>query len=218
MTRVAADQVGPLGAVTGIDLNDAMLTVARRVRPDIDYRLGDAAALPFPDGSYDVVVSQMALMFFPDQTKALHEMARVAKPGAPVAVLVPGDLGSQPVFNPFVAMAARHAGASASSLLTSYFRCGDLHQLTTTFEAVGLVPASSRTVQGTYRAPSVDAFVTTEVESTPLRARISTQTYQAIRADARDVLAPFTASDGSVQGPFETNLVVGRKPVQGTAP
>ena len=50
VTRVAADQVGPLGAVTGIDLNDAMLAVARRIRPDIDYRLGDAAALPFADG------------------------------------------------------------------------------------------------------------------------------------------------------------------------
>ncbi|HEY5784762.1 MAG TPA: methyltransferase domain-containing protein [Microlunatus sp.] len=218
VARVAADQVGPFGVVTGIDLNAAMLTVARRVRPDIDYRLGDAAALPVPDASYDVVVSQMALMFFPDQSKSLREMARVAKPGGTVAVLVPSDLGSQAVFGPFVAMAARHAGAAASSLLTSYFRCGDLHELSTTFEAAGLVPASSHNVQGTYRAPSVDAFVTTEVESTPLRARISDQTYQAIRADACDVLAPFTASDGSVQGPFETNLVVGRKPVQAVAP
>ncbi len=60
VARTAADRVGPHGTVSGVDLNVAMLTVARRVRPDIDYRQGDAAALPFPDTSFDVVVSQMA--------------------------------------------------------------------------------------------------------------------------------------------------------------
>ena len=65
-----------------------------------------------------------------------------------------------------------------------------------------------RRVDGTYRAPSVDAFVTTEVESTPLVERISAETYQRIRDEARTVLAPFTAADGSVAAPFESNLVV----------
>jgi ubiquinone/menaquinone biosynthesis C-methylase UbiE len=49
----------------GVDLNEAMLTVARRVRPDLEWQQGDVAALPFPDGSFDVVLCQMALMFFP---------------------------------------------------------------------------------------------------------------------------------------------------------
>jgi ubiquinone/menaquinone biosynthesis C-methylase UbiE len=48
VARTAADRVAPDGSVTGLDLNEAMLTVARRIRPDIDYRQGDPAALPFP--------------------------------------------------------------------------------------------------------------------------------------------------------------------------
>jgi len=46
---------------------------------------------------------------------------------------------------------------------------------------------AQRTVDGTYRAPSVDAFVTTEVESTPLVERLSADTYQHIRDGARTV-------------------------------
>jgi SAM-dependent methyltransferase len=64
LARTAADRVGELGIVTGVDANPAMLTVAGRVRPDLDWRLGDAQTLPFGDGSFDRVMCQMALMFF----------------------------------------------------------------------------------------------------------------------------------------------------------
>src|SRR5215472_12207007 len=66
VARTAAERVGP-AHVTGVDLNQAMLTVARRVRGDIDWRQGDAAALPLADRSFDAVLCQMALMFFPDR-------------------------------------------------------------------------------------------------------------------------------------------------------
>jgi ubiquinone/menaquinone biosynthesis C-methylase UbiE len=47
VARTAAASVGSTGRVVGLDLNDAMLGVARRVRPDIEWRQGDAASLPF---------------------------------------------------------------------------------------------------------------------------------------------------------------------------
>lgn len=212
VARTAADRVAPGGSVTGLDLNEAMLTVARRVRPDIDYRQADAAALPFTDASFDVVLCQMALMFFPDRPAAVREMARVTRSAGTVGILVPGELRSQAAFAPFVAMAGQHAGPEAMSLLGTYFACGDLDELTRLVGAAGLRPVGSRTVQGVYRAPSVDAFVTTEVESTPLLQRISAQTYQAIRADARRVLAPFISADGAVHATFEANIVIARKP------
>src|SRR5688500_3599509 len=70
VARTAADRVGAANVV-GVDLNEAMLTVARRVRPDVDWRQGDATALPLDDGSVDTVLCQMALMFFPDRVEAL---------------------------------------------------------------------------------------------------------------------------------------------------
>ena len=73
VARRAAEIVGA-PAVTGVDINDAMLTVAKRVRPDITWLLGDAVALPLPDADFDAVLCQMALMFFPDAVAALREM------------------------------------------------------------------------------------------------------------------------------------------------
>ena len=71
VARTVADRVTGSGRVVGVDLNGGMLAVARRVRPDIDWRQADVADLPFPDGSFDVVLCQMALMFFPDRVGAL---------------------------------------------------------------------------------------------------------------------------------------------------
>ena len=209
--RTAADVVAHEGRVVGLDLNEAMLTVARRVRPDIEWRQGDAAALPFEDGSFDTVLCQMALMFFPDRLQALLEMGRVARPGGTVAIAVPSRLDAQDAFSPFVDMAARHAGPEALSLLSTYFACGDLTELTGLLGSAGLSIAGSRTHVGTYRAPSVDAFVTTEVESTPLVERISDEVYRRIRADAHEVLAPFTSPQGLVDAPFAGHVVAARR-------
>ncbi|HEX6418884.1 MAG TPA: methyltransferase domain-containing protein [Acidimicrobiales bacterium] len=211
VARTAADLVGPDGRVVGVDLNEAMLTVARRVRPDVEWRRGDAGDLPFGDGTFDAAVCQMALMFFPDRAAALREMRRVVRAGGTVAVAVPARLEAQAAFEPFVAMAARHAGPEAVSLLSAYFACGDLDDLAGLVESAGLRVVRAEVHTGMYRAPSVDAFVTTEVESTPLVERIGDDVYQRIRAGAREVLAPFTAGDGSVAAPFETNVVAAHR-------
>jgi ubiquinone/menaquinone biosynthesis C-methylase UbiE len=168
VARVAADRLAGAGRVVGVDLNEAMLAVAHRVRPDLEWRQLDAEALPFPPASFDRVLCQMALMFFPDRARALKEMARVVTAGGIVAVIVPSALEDQAAFQRFVAMAARHAGPEAMALLSTYFACGtldDLRQLVAS-AALRVEPAAAHV--GLYRAPSVDAFVTTEVESTPL--------------------------------------------------
>jgi SAM-dependent methyltransferase len=206
LARTAAERTGP-AQVTGVDLNQAMLTVARRVRADIDWRHGDAAALPLADRSFDAVLCQMALMFFPDRIGALREMARVAAPAGTVAVLVPAGLDAQPAYGPFVDMAARHAGPEARSLLNTYFACGDLDDLTGLFGRAGLHVTVTATHCGTARFPSSDAFVTTEVESTPLGERISAEAYHRIKQGAREVFAPFTAADGSLAAPFVVHVV-----------
>jgi SAM-dependent methyltransferase len=211
VARTAADLVGPDGSVTGLDLNDAMLTVASRVRPDLDWRRGEAGALPFGDETFDAVLTQMALMFVPDRSASMIEMARVGRTGGTVAVLVPSRLEQQPAFASLIEVAAHHAGPEALSLLGTYFVCGGLDRLTALAEAAGLTVTTARTEAGAYRAPSVDAAVANEVESTPLRARITDDVYERIRDDARVALAPYTRTDGSVDAPFEVDVIVARR-------
>jgi ubiquinone/menaquinone biosynthesis C-methylase UbiE len=210
VARTAADRVGDRGRVVGLDLNDAMLGVARRIRPDIEWRQGDAARLPFADCSFDAALCQMALMFFPDRAAALLEMGRVVKPGGAVAVVVPGHLRSQPAYAPFVEMAARHAGSDAVSLLSTYFVCGDPGELRALLESAGLTGVDVRTHLGTARFGSVDEFVAVEVRGTPLMERIGPEVYERIRAGAREALRPFTTPTGAVQAPLQGHVAVAR--------
>jgi len=209
VAREAADRQRGQGRVVGLDLNEAMLVVARRLRPDIEWLQGDAAALPFDDDAYDVVLCQAALMFFPGPAVALREMARVVKPGGTVAVQVWASRESQTGFKPFYEVVSRHAGPGAVELISAYWTLGDLDRLTGLFDAAGLEVSSTRTRTGAIRVPSIDLYVTTEIESTPLVERISDEVYQRIRADARDALQPLYSETGGFQMPIVGHLLTG---------
>jgi ubiquinone/menaquinone biosynthesis C-methylase UbiE len=90
ITAIAARERG--AKVTGIDLTPQLLAVARAKAEaegfkDIEFREGDAEALPFDDASFDVVLSTCGHMFAPDQPKVAAELARVTRPGGRVAFL-----------------------------------------------------------------------------------------------------------------------------------
>jgi ubiquinone/menaquinone biosynthesis C-methylase UbiE len=77
VARLGKERLGDSGKVVGIDLSPAMLAVARQVAADIDWREGDAGALPLRDDEqFDVVVCQQGLQFFPDRAAAAREMHR----------------------------------------------------------------------------------------------------------------------------------------------
>jgi ubiquinone/menaquinone biosynthesis C-methylase UbiE len=90
---LAAQTVGPDGSVTGIDLAEQMLEVARRKASslklaNVTFRTGDVTTLPFETDSFDAVTSRFCLMFLPDIPKAAAEIARVLKPGSWLAAAV----------------------------------------------------------------------------------------------------------------------------------
>jgi ubiquinone/menaquinone biosynthesis C-methylase UbiE len=210
VARAAAARVGPSGSVVGVDLSEAMLAVARRVRPDLTWRQGDAAALPFGDGDFDAVVSQMAMMFFPDPLRALREMRRVAAPGGAVAVLVPGPLPANRPYELFVDIVARHAGDSARGLVTTYFALGDVHQLTRLFTDAGLAVTTATESIGESRFGSVDEFVAIEIGSTPLGERLDPAARQRILTDCHEALGSWRGADGSLRFAFHCSVVVGQ--------
>jgi SAM-dependent methyltransferase len=83
---VAADATERGASVVGIDVAAAMVSLARRLHPELDFRHGDAEALAFPDASFDAVVAVNALQFALDVLDALAEAARVLVPGGAVGV------------------------------------------------------------------------------------------------------------------------------------
>jgi ubiquinone/menaquinone biosynthesis C-methylase UbiE len=68
-----------------IDPAPAQIDFARKQFPKLDFRVGDAMAMPLADGEFDVVVSALVIHFIPDRAKAFAEMKRVARPGGIIA-------------------------------------------------------------------------------------------------------------------------------------
>ncbi len=88
-----AQKVGPSGHVTGIDIAPGMIAIAtqraaRQGLHNVSFQEADAEALPFPDGSFDVVISTMGLIHAADRTAALHEMFRVLRKNGVLALSV----------------------------------------------------------------------------------------------------------------------------------
>jgi len=71
LAREVVKQVGPDGGVTGVDLSESMLGVARDICPDVDFRQGNAMDLPFDDESFDIAIASFMLMFVPDPVLAV---------------------------------------------------------------------------------------------------------------------------------------------------
>ena len=198
LAREAVAATGDAGKVSGLDRNDGMLAVARRLAPGIDWQLGRAEALPFADRRFDRVFSQFGLMFFDDRTAALREMRRVMKPGGRLQVAVWDSLHRTPGYAAMVKLLDRLFGAPAADALRAPFVLGEPAALRATFASAGLAGAQIETFDVTARFPSLEAWVRTDVKGWTLADMIDEDQYQTLLVEARKDLAAFERSDGSV--------------------
>jgi ubiquinone/menaquinone biosynthesis C-methylase UbiE len=74
--------------VVGVDASPAMIDLAREADPDGDYRVADAAALPFEAGAFQLVVAFMSLQDIDDPERAIAEASRVLQPAGALCLAV----------------------------------------------------------------------------------------------------------------------------------
>jgi SAM-dependent methyltransferase len=209
VARAAAERTGPRGSVVGLDRNEAMLDVARRLRPDLRWHVGDACALPFPDGSFDLVLSQAGLMFYDDRVRALREMGRVAGVDGRIAVQVPGRLAGSPGYLALTETVARHASPEVSEVLSGYFAVGEPDLLMELFESAGLRVDRFDTWIGATRLDSIDTFLA--VELLPIADKVAQAVREKIVADCRTTLDRFVNRTGAIAAPIEVHTVTARR-------
>lgn len=90
MAKDIAQIVGTEGSVKGVDVSDAMNTLARQVcsaYPFVEIKTADATALPFPDDSFDAAVSTQVYEYVDEVDTALSELYRVLRPGGRALIL-----------------------------------------------------------------------------------------------------------------------------------
>jgi ubiquinone/menaquinone biosynthesis C-methylase UbiE len=86
-TGWAARRIAARGAiVTGVDLGAEVIEAAKALGTGIDFRVGDAEALPFPDNHFDAVISTFGVMFARDPEAVARELTRVVRPGGRISL------------------------------------------------------------------------------------------------------------------------------------
>jgi SAM-dependent methyltransferase len=211
LAREALRRVGKEGRVVGLDLNEGMLAVAARTEPGIEWRLGAAEDLRFEDRSFDVVVSQFALMYFPDRVAALREMWRTVAPGGRLAVAAWASIAHARGYRLLVDIAVRHCGREAADVLAAPFVLGDQSELARLFENGGIPGAEVTLYEGSVRFPSVQEFVRVEVRGSPLAEMVSDHVMATVVADSEDALAEFVTPSGELVMPIAAHIVIASK-------
>lgn len=206
LAAAAAARLDGTGSVVGLDANEGMLEVARRSSADVSWRLGTAESLPYPDSSFDRVVSQFALMFFEDAERAIGEMARVARAGGSVTVATWARVEESPGYASMVSLLGRLFGDREAEALLAPFTIGTSDRLAELLSA-HFGDVSVRRSEGWARFDSLESWVHTDVRGWTLAGMIDDEQYERLLVAAHDELAEFVADDGSVR--FAAPALVG---------
>jgi SAM-dependent methyltransferase len=211
LARETHRRVGHEGQVVGLDLNEGMLAVAARTEPNVEWRRGDAASLPFEDTSFDVVVSQFALMYFPDRVASLREMWRTLAPGGRLAVAAWAPIDHARGYQILVDIAVRQCGREAADVLAAPFVLGDKAELAKLYADSGIPGAKVTLHEGSIRFPSVQEFIRIEVKGSPLAEVVSDDVMQSLAAESEDALVQFVVPSGEIVMPMDAHIVTATK-------
>lgn len=212
LARAVLERVGPRGSVVGIDLDEDMLSVARRRSRRIDYHHGPAESLPFDSELFDVVVSQFGLMYFDDQRTAVREMMRVLRPGGRLVVAVFDRIDRSPGYSELARLVERLFGSEVADPMRAPYRLGDAILLHRVFADAGIPNARITTRESIARFPSVQALVLSERACGRALKEFDEAQFEALRREVESVLRPFVLPDGSMRFAVPAHLVRATKP------
>lgn len=169
VTRLAAERVGPAGTVAGLDVNPAMLAVARSQTQSgmrIDWYEASAESMPLPDQAFDIVLCQMGLQFVPDKLAALREMHRVLDEGGRAFVSLPGPTPA--LFEIMADALGRHLSPQASAFVDVVFSMHDADDLAEIVRSAGFSEVDVQKATKTLHLPPPADFLWQYIHSTPI--------------------------------------------------
>lgn len=218
VTRRLVAKLSGQGSIVATDLNEPMLAHASRQtgeRDGLEWRQADATTLPFDDRSFDAVVCQFGLMFYPDKPRGVREALRVLRPGG------------RYLFNVWDRLERNPATAIVHETVTAFFpsdpprfftvphSLSDATEVARWLRDAGFVDVAIETVERTGVAATAEEAATAMLEGTPLYGMIMERDPAAL-GELRAVVAhKLTARFGAeepVRVPLRAFVFSARRP------
>jgi ubiquinone/menaquinone biosynthesis C-methylase UbiE len=183
--EAAATMVGAAGRITAADISQSMLDQARQrlgTAQNISLAVEDGQSLTFADESFDAVICNMGLMYFPDASRGLREFRRVLRAGGHVAASVYAAPGRSMLGGLHLSI-GRHIAPKAAEYWR-FYSLGNERYLRTLFEVAGFADIEIRSKKLHLTFPSFDAYF----GGVETGAGSAGQDYMALGEEARSLV------------------------------
>ena len=217
-----ADVVGPTGTVTCTDAVEQMVEAARngaqrRDITNVQFQQCKADALPFPSDSFDVTVSRLGAMFFPDPVAAVREMLRVTKRNGNLALAVWHKSELNPFCHVITGVIDRHINPGAvDSDAPNAFRFAEPGKLVNVVTEAGASDVKEHVVKFNIEAPisALEFWSMRSQISDTLRdklAKLSAGEQAQITSEVEQAVQEFFPAN-QMRFPTQMIIVTGKKP------
>ena len=207
VARLAAKRIRG-GRVVGLDLNAGMIAVARSIAPEIEWQEGNALEISASDGSFDVVLCQQGLQFFPDRAAAASQMRRVLVSGGRVAVACWSSITMSPGFDALLAALRRHCPDGVGFMMAP-FSLSDSEEFSRILSEAGFKEPRFQLKSRALEFPSIGEFVRRYVSGSPLAGpvgQLDSQGKKHLIDDVNTALAAYVGT-GGLRFPITNQLI-----------
>ncbi len=207
VTRQLAEVLPPTTRITATDLNQAMIDTAsaKVTSPRITWQACDAMKLPFADGTFDCVLCQFGVMFFPSKVGAFKEARRVLRPGGTFLFSVWDKIEFNPISETISdAVAAQYPADPPNFLRRTPFGHHDVRTIGNQLAEAGFETIEAFTVILPSVCPSPRDAAVGQCHGSPLKSEIEARDPAGLAAATDAVAAALSARFGD--GPMQSTM------------
>lgn len=199
-----AGQVGVHGQVTGIDLSEKMISIARRVASarsisNAEFRVMDCSALDFGDDLFDGAISSFGFQIFTDPEKAARETFRVLRPNGRIAVSVWSTGDRVPWIHAIVGPMLKHAEPDETGYIPTPYELGAPGEMVGFLTAAGFRQPHEDRLTHSMHWDNEEQYLQSILKATPIGHSLSEETpevQQDVLREAHSNLEQWRTGEG----------------------